>query len=164
MKSPSALFYVTFSKLFFFCFVLRKPYIYLQVLCSPGYIYNLMGFDKCMYLYHDNEYFHHPGSSLVSLKQNFFFKIDEFCCHKTSHKNKSHSTYSLVSRFFAQHNVCKIYPCYWDNGRVWFLFSFQVIFHCVDVQNLFISSPADEHLVCFQMEAIMNKIAMNILV
>lgn len=117
--------------------------IYLQVLCSPCYVNDLMGFNKCMYLYQDNEYFHHPGSHLCS-RSKMFFKIGEFCCYETSYK-MTHTVcvpLSLASLLSMSAKCIHVIVC---DCRFWFLSSFQVVFRCIDVQNLLIYSPANEH-------------------
>lgn len=78
-------------------------------------------------------------------RSKIFFKIDEFCCYKTSYKTTHPvciplsltSLLSIMSAKFIHVIVC--------NSRFWFSFSFQVVFHCIDVQNLLIYSPVDEH-------------------
>lgn len=124
MKSPCTLLHITFSKLCFFCGNhLLYSFVFIYKFLVPLAIFTIWWVltnayisTQIMNIFTTQEIQLCPKSKII------FFKIDEFCCDKTSHKNNSHSMYSLVSRFFAQHNVCKIYPCYCVTAGLGFCF------------------------------------------
>ena len=72
---------------------------------------------------------------------------------------------TLLSVFFPQHNYFEIHPC----GYVFILFIGMSSIPLCDADiliyhTLFVHSPVDEHLRCFQFGALTNKAAMNICV
>ena len=62
--------------------------------------------------------------------------------------------------------LCKIMflklSTWWHVSVALSLFSCWVVFYCLDVPNLFIHSPVDGHLDCFQFGALPNKAAVNL--
>lgn len=134
-----------------------------------------MSFDKCTQLFtnhhnHDIEYFHHQENSLFPLCHQFPpFIVGfrqaligilslQFCFFLELHINGIVHNVLFSVCFFPLNAFGILSSCCMCQK---FLYC-QVLLHCIGITKV-IYSPVDGHLGCFQLGAIINKAAMNIL-